>query len=70
MRRGAGVPLAFLRMDVMRQPGTAKPVWEPETEIRERQSPDRRFASRHSVEWRSRDRHTACVSATISLSSP
>src|ERR1700687_5572804 len=34
-------------------------IWELGVEIRVRQSPDWRFASRHSGEWRSRDRRQA-----------
>ena len=37
-------------------------MWELVVETRVRQSPDWRFAGRHSGEWRSRDRRLAEVS--------
>ena len=37
-------------------------IWELGIEIRVRQSPDWRFACRHSGEWRSRDRRQAWLS--------
>jgi hypothetical protein len=42
-------------------------MWELGVEIRVRQSPDWRLASRHSGEWRSRDRRPAELNLNFQL---